>query len=1577
MATYYNPSKRLSEWAADFLSPYIKWGNDDGSASDGNQDSQKSSLSIGLWSGYIKLTNVELRPEAVERWLNPSENSQQNQSNGGKIRWKLQRGTIDSIIVKIPWKSLIVGSSHCSDTAKNTSKGNAADFANEEKNSNKLSGKPNLGSVPEKRGYMGVQQGGPEVKEQEEITSGCTTVQIEGIKLVLGYEAIHIDPQFEALQSPLSTGSGECSTVDDGENDEEDDDATKERAYLKSQIQQEKERVVQIAERRLLAGLDPFPDVLMSSLQSCVQRSMQSEIKLGAERGRHHFTAPNSSPVPNTNTLSCNTVTTKASHVSNNQNESPDKNKINDTQVPSSLLSRMENYVSSAISSLLWRAFDSLSLSVIHVQLSVMGCSHYDKDFKAIQKSKDERCKKKQEKIKHHRPNVKERRREKSSSEEEFRRYQHIYPLDSNHHSYIQCRSRSVNKGIGKGHRRVSSAYVRMPCYELSEIDLSYIFDDNHVARNKVEQLDTPGKRIQQGDVKSRGHRRISSLNSVGWGRKKCGFHSPEKTGAFDGVERGKKDASGTHAKGSLEGGCHDDGDNLSFQEDPLIWAHEGQVEIGLTLDRFDVRPGSLSRGRWGGKNSSFHGNDDTSTMDLGASSLKYFRCRQLGCFLRKHFLSTSWGVVADGEHMERAGESRTEKTLVWNNVDDFDYVVVPTDFEASCRIYRDRPEASSTVTADCTSAVTGTSNGDISIPTIKGEGFDHPSVSNSMTFSIDAKGTSTKRRGKRDKKPKIEKTVSEKSRRQKIPTSYRTGSSGLSESMLPVSFSSESNADAIIANKINTDHQFVVSSLPPRQFQPDSASSAKQPRNSILLSNAEESITHGNRSTTMPARLCIHWKMSHIRSSFTSRQFYLIHSFFTSMERMKQGRPSITIRTALRRDRSLLEHLVEDCQVITTWEDRISRTIPSIRSEYSCQYQRMLTHRVVSSWWKYAILSVVRDLRRRKMLMYSCCGEYVSCKRRNDNFGPLAASYKYNWDWAKHSRIRKEYIEQYLVVNGHSASDMSRVRSVDDNISVVTDAAAAVADAKSCIEQIEENLSVERIVLLKNIARALSIRYAELGGDSNVSQLTPADKHHIFSPNTHHKKGVYSELDFAESSGNSTQVEHNNYLPEYLSQSPSKTLGDETLHSRNTHRYWPASRFMSSARTIPTSSTVGSKKDDVDGYTMRDGTLVSDETLGYNWNQHETTPLSFSFLVTLEISGISFALCDYCHASSADKCLGYEPAGVWQQQTPSDDISALTGFSDADDSTANSHCAGRRIIVEEFDSMCRFWPSYYHGVCHEPIMITHIVNISFSIQNESRKDTSLLLSEFTIGSVAVHGGSAVPSEANIFSIGQSHDSESLRFGSPQDPIESNRMHGIAGGYTASNGSVQITMRPEIHASICSTVFNINWDWIETISEFLRIYTDIAGRRVLPSIKNESLLENRFLSNAESISPRGLLFRFDFSDIMLISPVDLYDGNHIEATVHSLGISNVNGTDESSLLDLDGLQVHSSKDAGATARYLPSYHKRKRLDTIYSSSSPFSSEDADNLAEILNGIVSLPFCDPVFQITSHFTSTAC
>jgi hypothetical protein len=342
MSSYYNPSKRLSEFAAALLSPYIKLENEGEQRRDRHDQNTAPSLSVGLWSGNVELNNVDIRPEAIEHFLNSRNEGDENCTNDGscgtmaRIKWKLRRGRVDSVKIKIPWKSLLVGSAYSSTKRESYS----------ETGNNKAT-----------RRMQG------DGKDDElECASICTTIHIEGLTLLMGYEIIHHDPLLNALRHQQQRNE---SSVSSPEGDEQSSDDY----YLRVKMRQEKNRILQTAERRLQMGLDPFPPSLMEDLHSLVRSSIQSEVLLPSSINKSMPLSQPSYPINNDESASSLT---------------PNTHDATSAKTSNTYLAKMENFLSSSIKSLLWRVFESLSLSVTHVQLSFVGDSHYDKDHGAL-----------------------------------------------------------------------------------------------------------------------------------------------------------------------------------------------------------------------------------------------------------------------------------------------------------------------------------------------------------------------------------------------------------------------------------------------------------------------------------------------------------------------------------------------------------------------------------------------------------------------------------------------------------------------------------------------------------------------------------------------------------------------------------------------------------------------------------------------------------------------------------------------------------------------------------------------------------------------------------------------------------------------------------------------------------------------------------------------------------------------------------------------------------------------------------------------------------------------------------------
>ena len=1174
--SYYMPlSRRLSEYAASYLSPYIKL--DDESCTgdiEGNdapftayKPHTQSSLSVGLWSGNVELKNVELRPDAIENFLNADYNNSTpkasddgdvndtdgNNFSGARIRWKLLRGSIESINIRIPWKSLVLGSSHSSlrQSSERNSKGTLSSLSESEGDDER--------DVDADNRQINPNQGEEEAKIT---TAGCTVVTIEGVRLQIGYEIIHEDPLLNALKLQSTVEKNGMDVQNFSEDTLPQDDAQK-------KIREEKDRVLQIAERRLLAGLDPFPPSLVSGLQSIIASSIQSGIK-----SEKNSTSSSSSTVQSTSRLG------------------------------DSYLARMEDYLSSTIRNIVWRTFDSLSLSIIHVHMSMVGCSHYDKDAEAtLLKRIAER--KKQEKQK--------------EEEKEAQKQQAVRDRWGNFQQTTP-KMRNIAKRIS--HDRIFSLSRRSDYLVPGELEIE---------TGKSQQL------IEQEEE-----------------------------------EGTKEDTS---------------------------WADEGEIEIGLLLDRFDVRPASSVDESMGTDSESFTSADGSATADKDPSALKNFQISKFGVFLRRS--SKQFGQ---------------EVPSFPSDLKNDDFILDPTNIAASARFYRSNPETVET-------SVAGTASTNLS-PRKRNRG---QSFSVNTDITSESIGTSgTKRRGKRDKKPV-----------------------------------------------------------------------------------ARPSQTYHLRKRSRRLELSVH--LGHVRSSVSSRQLFLLDSVCSSMDRLKRGRPSTTIRSAKTLDKQLVKRMTDEGVPLIDWDERIMKAIPSLRSSRSPQSLRTLPT-VISSWWKYAFISIMHENQQRRMLLDRCRGINQQQKKTKNLAWNLQS--RSNWDFENQSKIRRHYIELYLVTQRSSSGKVD----------------ADAASAKIRLEQLEDQLSVERILLLKNVARAASIRKndSDLQSDGSKSQEASVSNGEYF------------------------------YFPHVKVASSS---GGESPHDRH---------FVGGGMNASTAPAQVETRLIAKSIT---GPSDSDVLL----NLAELPRSTKTFFVSVRISGVSLALCNF----SEDERVSREESSGEKFNVP-DDISALTGFSDADDASLGRikvQMPDERLPADNFVPNCQFWINSRHGLCYEPIMLMHILNVSLSGQNADG-DHSRVECEFSVGGLDLVT-CASPFPKRILSLGQESIEEKIgdETISPlpflNKPSEVIGLRGIA-SFASGDGKKQSS---PIVTNVSSTTVMVDWACLEKLTTFTTESKDVRKGTTLLPFEDEALLRNAF---ATTIVPSNLSLELEWNSLSLVIPALDDDSNYIE-----------------------------------------------------------------------------------------------
>jgi hypothetical protein len=805
---------------------------------------------VGLWSGNVELQNVAIRPDAIEKFLNTGRDDDVGDSNNGgdcstssQIKWKLRRGHIDSVKIQIPWKSLLVGSAF---------------------SSNKSTGNPEDGSSKATR------------RVDDESASGTlsTTIQIEGVSLQLGYEIVHHDPLLIAPENQQNNEL-ESSSFQSVEQLTHND-------HLRTKIRQEKNRILQIAERRLLAGLDPFPPSLMEELHSIIHSTIHSDAAASLLQPTHYVTSndDNASAASIRSPYTLDTTTSTAT---------------------STYLSRMENYLSSTIKSLLWRIVDSLSVSVTQVKLSIVGCSHYDKDHASLLKKESAANKKSGGDSSERNENQQQMQHDQSQQE------QYTKPLKKNNSKRDLSRRQRWNDEKNPSHRNFNQAPFRR------------------------------------------------SLSAVGQGEEQHrNFNQSSLRRSLSAVEQ--KEEQREQSNVGING------------EDPLIWSREGQIEVGISLDRLNIKPGS--------------------DVQSDSAVLKKLRLRGLGVYIRRTHLED---IIAPCDDAVGVIGEHTGRKLVWKVTNNEDFVLMPMTVNASCKVYR---KVSGSVGVGLVSPVPSS-----------------PQIDNELS-TIGSKATmTTKRRGKRDKRQTL---------------------------------------DPIIRGPMHA-----VSSTAPSTESLDTIGNARLDR--------------GNS----PHRLDVSMEIGHVRCSFSPRQIFLFHSFLSSMTRMRRGRPQKTIHSARAHDRALIESMAEEGKMML-WKERMYREVLSLRPQTTTR----TIPRVVTSWWKYAFFNVVNEIRQRRRLLSRCRGESNSTLRDKES----SFVTRQNLDFQ--SRIRREYIDLYLAA----------YRPTGDASS--TDEAKAALEARFRLAKMEDVLPIQRLLLLKSIARAASGQHTQTEDHSS-----PADIDFIFSP--------------------------------------------------------------------------------------------------------------------------------------------------------------------------------------------------------------------------------------------------------------------------------------------------------------------------------------------------------------------------------------------------------------------------------------------------------------------------------------------
>ena len=937
--------------------------------------------------------------------------------------------------------------------------------------------------------------------------------------MILGYEAI-----YQHSRDPSQNHSS--FNLDD----------SPEEGKIKDKLKEERNRILQIAERRLLAGLDPFPPSLTESLQKDIQSILQSSLE---------------EKLP----------------------ESSDGN--SNTSTSSTYRSKVENYLSSTIKSLLWRTYDSLSVSVSHAKMSVVGDSHYDKKITVLSK----------------------RRRVKNQPEQNL----------------------VTKPGIIRRNPR--------PLF-------------HHANRTSFgSKLNTSGPRCIASDIWDPnwdGEPYPATITPIKKGRSR-------KTSVKDTLLA--LDQCEDENESDYRSDDPDNTDTGDRKEDDSIWSKEGYVELGIVLDRIEMRPGIV-----------LHLHEERKE-DHGKAqmSVKHITSHRVGAFVRREQFYTLTSKIG----AEPKPKQATKELKTWHGLDYGDFIIMPTNIQTTCTFYRNAIDGDTTTITSTHTATTTKNTREI----LQTEGSDRSYAT-----------TETKRRAKRDK------------------------------------------------------------------IQPKSSNS----------STRQTIESHFTESHLMPKQLELNWTVGHLRSSVSSRHFYLVNSFLQSLSRLKRSRPSTTIRSSKAYDQKLIERMAEEGQpVVTALDAHMYRILPQLRSTKYSRRTLLTLHRVVLAWWKYAITSVILELNQRQQLLDKCTSGSES-KNYSFNLTPVQ---KLQWNWEEQSRIRKEYIELYLLVNDSTNSSEKYKKSTK----------VSLLAAESRLEELENSLSVERIMLLRNVSRAASL---SVDSRNFGAAETPAITFYNFTPTVDKAEEKHRAIVGDDGSSPKTKAGIISKISSNLKQSDNP------------------------ADTSP------------------------NKCKQFTENAH-FEPLLLCSSVTF--TGFSLAFCQL-HQLLTDE---HEDS---QSDTISDEISALTGFSDGSSSLHQS--SEQHTVYERFDVSYRFWESSKLKLRLEPILLLHISDISLSIQHSPCKQKYRLF----VGGISIQKN-VLPSSA-IFSLGSIPGLDSV------DRVNPSINNSCISTLTIRGGDSPASTYFNIKASS----INIDLEWLQRISSYFSVNRDLDRKSNISQFYKEGSL---------------------------------------------------------------------------------------------------------------------------------------
>ena len=295
--------------------------------------------------------------------------------------------------------------------------------------------------------------------------------------------------------------------------------------------------------------------------------------------------------------------------------------------------------------------------------------------------------------------------------------------------------------------------------------------------------------------------------------------------------------------------------------------------------------------------------------------------------------------------------------------------------------------------------------------------------------------------------------------------------------------------------------------------------------------------------------RLQVRVGLDDVQVVFTNRHYELLNYLFSTVARMKNGRPDRTIRSVkVTEPGNELKELLKRKALMETQQEGKTGDFPEIapsnsESGYFSSYlwassnegkeaQKAATdgsvsgsfadgstleenllylrgkqlksarQEVVAKWWKYAIGAIVFEIRKRKHMAFAFRKMYIS------------------FDWKKQKHRRQEYIDAFIakldrkniggsvassIQKGSNSSRISGLLSSSTSNDTSTHNDLSLEEIEATLEEIEDELPIEQILLYRTIARSMRIKGAfkmpdcvyELWGEEGLTGAEIARKTH------------------------------------------------------------------------------------------------------------------------------------------------------------------------------------------------------------------------------------------------------------------------------------------------------------------------------------------------------------------------------------------------------------------------------------------------------------------------------------------------